>query len=218
MTRSGTKILRNGKELLRCIGTKRLGWAMVAFGALCGYLGLDDGKGFVAKEQPVVVWAEGKYKATGFSGLNKFYATQNQPRFIDNRDGTIMDTKTKLMWIKNGRRLDFISAVTWWDAIKKCDNFKFKGYTDWRLPTIIEEWRSVIDKKKQRPSLVEPNAFENMIVHMPYWSKTEFIYGKEYTCTTVCPIRAYTVTLWFGNIAHRNKRDMAFVLPVRSID
>jgi len=77
MTRSGTKILRNGKELLRCIGTKRLGWAMVAFGALCGYLGLDDGKGFVAKEQPVVVWAEGKYKATGFSGLNKFYATQN---------------------------------------------------------------------------------------------------------------------------------------------
>jgi len=65
MTKSETKILRNGKGLLRCIGAKHLGWAMVAFGALCGYLGLDYGKGFVAKGQPVVVWTEGNYKAAG---------------------------------------------------------------------------------------------------------------------------------------------------------
>ena len=129
-------------------------------------------------------------------------------RFTDNHDGTVTDTKTNLMWIKNGWRLDFVSAVTWRDAITKCDNFRLGGHTDWSLPT-KKEWDSLIDPSKQCPALVEPNPFENIIVHMPYWSKTEL--AKS-------PVQAYTVMLYSGNINHQNKNDMAFILPVRSID
>jgi hypothetical protein len=138
-------------------------------------------------------------------------------RFADNQDGTVTDTITGLMWIKNGWRMDFFSALTWQDAMERCDNFRHAGYDDWRLPT-IEEWKSVIDANKECPALVEPNPFENIIVHMPYWSKSQFVYGPEHTCNTACPIHAYTVMLYFGKINHQNKNKRAFVLPVRSIN
>ena len=150
-------------------------------------------------------------------GVQVFRPTEKGDRFLDNQDGTVTDTITNLMWIKNGWRLDFVSAVTWWDAVKGCENFRHGGYANWRLPT-IQEWKSLLDTKKECPALVEPNPFENIIVHMPYWSRSEFIYGPEHTCITVCPIYAYTVMLYHGNINHLNKSKRAFILPVRSID
>ena len=144
--------------------------------------------------------------------------SREKDRFVDNLDGTITDTLTNLMWIKNGWRLDFVAASQWPDAVKKCEEFKHGGYDDWRLPT-IKEWKSLLDTNRQCPALVEPNPFENMIVHMPYWSETEFVYGKEYTCSkTVCPVHAYTVLLYFGKVNHQNKKKRAFILPVRSIN
>lgn len=130
-------------------------------------------------------------------------------RFVDNQDGTITDNKTGLMWIKNGWRLDFFSAVKWQDAVKKCEKFKYAGHSDWRLPT-IKEWDSILDRKKEYPALVEPNPFENIIVHMPYWSQTEY---KSMGNSS----RVYTVMLYYGRIGHQNTAKRAFILPVRSI-
>jgi len=156
--------------------------------------------------------------ASGEDAVKTVVPDLEKDRFLDNRDGTITDTLTSLMWIKNGWRLDFVSAAKWPDAMKKCEKFRHGGYDDWRLPT-IKEWKTLLDTKKQCPALVEPNPFENMIVHMPYWSETEFVYGKEYTCSkTLCPIHAYTVLLYFGKVNHQNKKKRAFILPVRSIN
>jgi len=137
-------------------------------------------------------------------------------RFVDNRDGTITELKTNLMWIKNGWRLDFVSAVTWPEALKKCNAFRLGGYGNWRLSG-VEEWRSLIDTGNQAPALVEPNPFENIIVHMPYWTRTEFAGGSEVPLTPGISVRAYTVMLYSGNIIHQKKTDRAFILPVRSI-
>lgn len=142
---------------------------------------------------------------------------QKENRFLDNHDGTVTDTKFNLMWIKNGWRLDFFSAVDWRTARKKCNEFKHGGYTNWRLPT-IEEWSALVDANRQFPALVEPNPFENIIVHMPYWSNTDFIYGPKHTCITKCPIHAYTIMLYSGAINRQSKNRLAFILPVRSID
>jgi len=138
-------------------------------------------------------------------------------RFIDNRDGTITDTKTNMMWIKNGWRLDFFSAVSWWNANKKCEVFRVGGYTDWRLPT-IHEWETLIDTDHQYPALIEPNPFENIIAHMPYWSKTDFTYSSGSSFNVERPFQAYTVMLFSGTINHQKKNENAFILPVRSIN
>ncbi len=138
-------------------------------------------------------------------------------RFVDNMDGTVTDTTTSLMWIKNGWRLDFISATTWDEANNKCEKFKLGGFSDWRLPT-KEEWSSIIDTNQKNPALVEPNPFENIIGHMPYWTQTEFAYSLKHTKSKKGPLDTYTVMLYSGTINHQKKSQIAFVLPVRSLN
>jgi hypothetical protein len=137
-------------------------------------------------------------------------------RFVDHGDGTISDRRMNLMWIKNGWRLDFFSAVDWHKAVEKCARFKHGGYSDWRLPTLAE-WKSIIDPWQEYPALVEPNPFENIIAHMPYWSQTEYTYKGGYGTASERAIHAYTVMLYYGSINHQRKSKKAFVLPVRSL-
>ena len=148
--------------------------------------------------------------------VRPLHPVQEKDRFVDNKDGTVTDTQTNLMWIKNGWRLEFISALSWFEAMDKVKNFKHGNFSDWRLPT-IEEWNSLIDTSYQNPALIEPNPFENIISHMPYWSKTEFAYDKDHTCNTQCPFDSYIVTLWSGITYHQNKSKVGFIMPVRSI-
>jgi len=51
-------------------------------------------------------------------------------RLVDNRDGTVTDTRRKLMWQKddNGEEVSFERAQ------KYCQSLRLGGYTDWRLP------------------------------------------------------------------------------------
>ncbi len=141
----------------------------------------------------------------------------DRSRFVDNMDGTVTDTTTNLMWIKNGWRLDFFSAATWAEANKKCEKFKLGGYSDWRLPT-KKEWRSIIDADKKNPALVEPNPFVNIIGHMPYWTQTEFTYSLKHTKSKKGPLDTYTVMLYSGTINHQKKSQRAFILPIRSLN
>lgn len=129
-------------------------------------------------------------------------------RFVDNGDGTVTDRENGLMWVRNGWRIDFFSAETWDEAVKKCRRFQLAGHSDWRLPTLAQ-WRTLIDTGYECPALVDPNPFENIIVHMPYWSATPLKH---------IPIKAYTVTLYYGTVTHQKKSDRAFILPVRTLN
>ena len=51
-------------------------------------------------------------------------------RFVDNGDGTVTDTKTKLTWQKE----DSGKKYTYDEAVDYCKRFKLGGHTDWRLP------------------------------------------------------------------------------------
>lgn len=126
-------------------------------------------------------------------------------RFADNGDGTVTDRENGLMWVKNGWRIDFFSALTWPEAMTECERFGFAGHSDWRLPTLAQ-WRSILDTAHECPALAEPNPFENIIVHMPYWSASS---------VKTVPVKAYTVTLYDGTVSHQQKSARAFVLPVR---
>jgi hypothetical protein len=52
-------------------------------------------------------------------------------RFIAYDNGTVLDTRTNLMWAAR----DNGSDIKWADAKSYCENYRGGGYTDWRMPT-----------------------------------------------------------------------------------
>ena len=52
-------------------------------------------------------------------------------RFIAYDNGTVLDTRTNLMWAAK----DNGSNIKWVDAKSYCKNYRGGGYTDWRMPT-----------------------------------------------------------------------------------
>jgi hypothetical protein len=55
-------------------------------------------------------------------------------RFIAYSDGTVVDTKTNLMWAAKDNGKD----VSWSVAKAYCESYRGGGYTDWRMPTLSE--------------------------------------------------------------------------------
>ena len=66
-------------------------------------------------------------------GYNNLFGKQDLSRFTDNKDGTITDHATDIMWQK-----DENERMSWYEALKFCQNMKLAGYNDWRLPDIKE--------------------------------------------------------------------------------
>ncbi len=77
----------------------------------------------------------------------------NDPRFRDNKDGTVTDLKKKLMW----KQIDIYQEkkiwINWDDAQVYVENFNkeaFASYSDWRLPT-RKELESLYEEGKDVP-------------------------------------------------------------------
>ena len=64
-----------------------------------------------------------------------------EERFVDNKDGTVTDTKTNLMWAKYDNQGD----IAWRDAKAYCEHIILSKYEDWRMPT-IDELATLYDK------------------------------------------------------------------------
>jgi murein DD-endopeptidase MepM/ murein hydrolase activator NlpD len=59
--------------------------------------------------------------------------TFNTGFYRDNKNGTVTDITTNLIWQQSESK-----SMTWENALKFCQNLKTGGYNDWRLPTIKE--------------------------------------------------------------------------------
>ena len=60
-------------------------------------------------------------------------------RFVDNGDGTITDTKTHLMWMKQESYQQTGHWLTWFeshDFIKKANEKGYANHYDWQMPTL----------------------------------------------------------------------------------
>jgi Protein of unknown function (DUF1566) len=72
-------------------------------------------------------------------------------RFLDYGDGTILDKKSNLMWMKLDYWLIERKWVNWYTAkefAQRTNNKKFAGYDDWRLPT-PEEALQLYNRRKR---------------------------------------------------------------------
>jgi hypothetical protein len=83
-------------------------------------------------------------------GLHKLYVryVRGNPRygvndFRDNKDGTVTDRATGLMWAKadSGSGMDWASALAW---VQRKNGEGYLGHDDWRLPN-AKELQSLVD-------------------------------------------------------------------------
>lgn len=66
--------------------------------------------------------------------------------FVDNRNGTVTDRATGLMWEKGGSAIA-MSYTNAEDYVKQLKRVRFAGHDDWRLPT-LEEATSLLEPMK----------------------------------------------------------------------
>lgn len=121
-------------------------------------------------------------------------------RFIDNKDGTITDTKTKKMWQKEGSE----ERTNWEDAKIYCERSEDGGHKDWRLPT-REELESILDLERHNIAINPIFKCEEA----GYWTFTTLIGSTD---------DAWVVALCDGSIGVGYKASEYFVRAVRDIN
>jgi hypothetical protein len=91
-------------------------------------------------------------------------------RFIDNGDGTITDSKTSLIWMKQDSYQQTGHWLTWpesFDFVKKNNEDGFANYYDWQMPT-IKDLRTLHEPNKTNSQQVG----REMIIHIdPIFAK-----------------------------------------------
>ncbi|HJO93963.1 MAG TPA: DUF1566 domain-containing protein [Victivallales bacterium] len=99
-----------------------------------------------------VNFADGRIKGYGYQrrGMRrekKFYVryvrgniSYGKNHFLNNKNGTITDKATGLMWMQN----DSGKSMKWQQSLAYADNLKYAGYNDWRLPN-AKELQSIVD-------------------------------------------------------------------------
>jgi len=73
--------------------------------------------------------------------------SNGEERFIAYDNGTVMDTKTNLMWAAK----DNGSDIGWSEAKFYCENYRGGGFKDWRMPT-LDELVGLYNAHKARPA------------------------------------------------------------------
>jgi hypothetical protein len=160
-----------------------------------------------AQDAPVAKTGQTTSYATGDDGdLQKGVASPD-PRFIDYGDGTVLDSKTGLMWAKNAN-LDN-GTMTWNDAIDYANGLSLgtscgSPRTDWRLPNRFE-LESLLDLGNIGPVLPSGHPFLNAL-STNYWSSTTYAGVTN---------SAWDVSMLNGYVKHNFKTNDYYVWPVR---
>jgi hypothetical protein len=136
---------------------------------------------------------------------------KNTPRFIDNKNGTITDTKTGLIWVKNPHTdlpEEFKNYMPWKQAIEACKRLNYAGHKDWRLPT-VEELRELVDYTRGAKSgepAIDTAIFPDTKCNW-YWTITEVAWDAD---------GAWVVNFSYGSVGDCSKASGSCVRPVRS--
>ena len=128
--------------------------------------------------------------------------------FMDNRDGTIIDQATGLMWMKK----DSVRTMNWEQALEYAENLEYAGHDDWRLPN-AKELQSIVDysraprasRRSARGPAIDP-LFDTTVTESWYWSSTTHLeHGTASAAVYVCFGRAFG---YMGPMGMKSKIDV----------
>ncbi len=137
-----------------------------------------------------------------------------EPRFIDNGDGTVTDSLTGLMWLKDAGCL---GKVIWQEAFNVVaslntnpGNYACGGYTatynDWVLPSINELESLVNVEKRDSSAWLNSQGFMNVTPYY-YQSSTTLAYSLN---------NRWLVWMGDGSVDRKHYSYEYYVLPVRA--
>ncbi|MFM2089998.1 MAG: hypothetical protein RLZZ127_487 [Planctomycetota bacterium] len=132
------------------------------------------------------------------------------PRFTDNRNGTVTDNLTGLLWLRDpggAPNATWTNALDWCASLASGQQGLSDGSAagDWRLPN-LREAMSLVDFGRAFPALAEQHPFLN-VPPVPVWTATT---------TPNRPDRAYQADFGVGSQYIRMKTERALVWAVRS--
>jgi hypothetical protein len=120
-------------------------------------------------------------------------------RFTDNRDGTITDNLTGLIW----QQIHPSSLMTWVEALAYANDLSLAGQGDWRIPN-VKELQSLNIVSIFKPSF-DKNYFTN-VLSGNYWSSTTLVNS---------PSKAWDINVDYGIVSYNDKTIKENVLCVR---
>lgn len=145
-----------------------------------------------------------KKETISAGGIKKFHTrcVKNEnwtSTLTDNLNGTISDSKTGLMWVKDAG----IEKKTWEEALITAETLSFAGYNDWRLPN-IKELQSLVDVAFVNPS-INTSFFKNTL-QVPYWTSTTLVNETS---------RAWWTDFKYGIVSYSEKTEKLNLRCVR---
>ena len=105
----------------------------------------------------------------------------NLPSYTDNGDGTISDIVTGLMWSKTcdtdgDGDIDYEDKLSYEEAVASAQYVDIGGYTDWRLPSIKEQYSLILFNG------IDPSGYQGSTTDLAPFINTDyfdFAYGDE---------------------------------------
>lgn len=82
---------------------------------------------------------------------------------------TVLDQVTGLSW-----QQEYVTEKTWQQALSYCEALSYGGYSDWRLPDVVE-LRSLVNYSKGHPASDFPNMPSEA-----FWSSSSIAVGARY--------------------------------------
>ena len=131
-----------------------------------------------------------KYKkSTGEANMMYFRMVRGNTeygknKFVDNRDGTVSDNATGLMW----QKADDGVGRDWEESLEYAENLELASYSDWRLPN-AKELQSIVDYSRSPQTTNSPSidpVFETTEINDPegnsgqypfFWTSTTHLDG-----------------------------------------
>lgn len=148
-------------------------------------------------------------KGTGQDGEFQYGVRASARRFTDNHDGTVTDTLTNLMWLKNA---DCYGPIPWQMALDNihilangiCGLQDQSKPGDWRMANIIE-LQSLLDYGREGFALPARNPFQK-VSPGTYWTSTQ---------SPAAPALAWFITLDLGPTVFDVKINSFHAWPVK---
>jgi hypothetical protein len=144
------------------------------------------------------------------------------PRFTDNKDGTVTDNLTGLIWLKNA---NCFGQKNWYDALDYCNGLANGGCDlmdgsvagDWRLPN-IKELQSLIHHGVELPALPNTDGTGKWAEDDPF-TEVKYLGGNYWSSTTSAidtPWWAWRIFIEQGYVdSTRKEYHFIYVWPVR---